>query len=121
LKVYQCFWWKEIQVHNPIFKQGEMMRFPLDMIRIKKAIRRLVDGRKILLSFYLGKTLAELGKQGISLKYDKIHKVLGEGNFMMVVSEGHFGKSYNAFYDLFRVENGKIAEHWDVIEPIPAR
>jgi len=69
----------------------------------------------------LGATLGELAKQGIFLKYDKIHKVLGEGNFVLVVSEGHFGKSFNAFYDLFRVENGKIAEHWDVIEPIPAK
>lgn len=69
----------------------------------------------------LGATLDELAKQGIFLKYDKIHKVLGEGNFVLVVSEGHFGNSYNAFYDLFRVENGKIAEHWDVIEPIPAK
>lgn len=66
----------------------------------------------------LGATLEALGKQGIFLKYDKIHKVLGEGNFVLVVSEGHFGKDYNAFYDLFRVENGKIAEHWDVIEPM---
>lgn len=69
----------------------------------------------------LGATLEALAKQGIFLKYDKIHKVLGEGNFVLVVSEGHFGKDYNAFYDLFRVENGKIAEHWDVIEPIPPR
>lgn len=69
----------------------------------------------------LGATLEALGKQGIFLKYDKIHKVLGEGNFVLVVSEGYFGKDYNAFYDLFRVENGKIAEHWDVIEPIPAK
>lgn len=66
----------------------------------------------------LGSTLGELAKQGIFLKYDKIHSVLGEGNFVLVVSEGHFGESHNAFYDLFRVENGKIAEHWDVIEPI---
>lgn len=66
----------------------------------------------------LGATLEALGKQGIFMKYDKIHRVLGEGNFVLVVSEGHFGKSYNAFYDLFRIENGKIAEHWDVIEPI---
>ena len=66
----------------------------------------------------LGATLAELAKQGIFLKYDKIHRVLGEGNFVLVVSEGHFGKDHNAFYDLFRVENGKIAEHWDVIEKI---
>ena len=64
----------------------------------------------------LGATLESLGKQGIFLKYDKIHRVLGEGNFVLVVSEGHFGKDHNAFYDLFRVENGKIAEHWDVIE-----
>lgn len=69
----------------------------------------------------LGATLAALAKQGIFLKYDKIHRVLGEGNFVLVVSEGHFGKNYNAFYDLFRVENGKIAEHWDVIEPISAK
>jgi predicted SnoaL-like aldol condensation-catalyzing enzyme len=69
----------------------------------------------------LGTTLGELAKQGIFLKYDKVHKVLGEGNFVLVVSEGHFGKDYNAFYDLFRVENGKIAEHWDVIEPIAAK
>lgn len=64
----------------------------------------------------LGATLEALGKQGIVMKYDKIHRVLGEGNFVLVVSEGHFGKDHNAFYDLFRVENGKIAEHWDVIE-----
>jgi len=69
----------------------------------------------------LGATLGELAKQGIFLKYDKIHKVLGEGNFVLAVSEGHFGKAYDAFYDLFRVENGKIAEHWDVIEAIPAK
>lgn len=64
----------------------------------------------------LGATLEALGKQGIFMKYDKIHRVLGEGNFVLVVSEGHFGKDHNSFYDLFRVENGKIAEHWDVIE-----
>jgi predicted SnoaL-like aldol condensation-catalyzing enzyme len=69
----------------------------------------------------LGATLGELAKKGIFLKYDKIHKVLGEGNFVLVVSEGHFGKNHNSFYDLFRVENGKIAEHWDTIEEIPLK
>ncbi|MDO5608031.1 MAG: nuclear transport factor 2 family protein [Capnocytophaga sp.] len=66
----------------------------------------------------LGATLEALAKQGIFMKYDKIHRVLGEGNFVLVVSEGHFGESHNSFYDLFRIENGKIAEHWDTIEPI---
>ena len=65
--------------------------------------------------------IGEFAKQGLFLKIDKIHRVLGEGNFVLVVSEGYFGKDHDAFYDLFRVENGKIAEHWDVIEPIPAK
>lgn len=69
----------------------------------------------------LGKALGEWAKQGITMKYDKIHKVLGEGNFVLVVSEGHLGGKHNSFYDLFRVENGKIAEHWDIIEEIPAK
>lgn len=66
----------------------------------------------------LGKALKAMAAQGIVMKYNKIHKVLGEGNFVLVVSEGYLGKQHTSFYDLFRVENGKIAEHWDVIEPI---
>ena len=69
----------------------------------------------------LGKALGEWAKQGITMKYDTIHKVLGEGNFVLVVSEGHLAGKHTSFYDLFRVENGKIAEHWDVIEPIPSK
>ena len=69
----------------------------------------------------LGKALEEWAKQGITIKYDKIHKVLGEGNFVLVVSEGHLAGQHTSFYDLFRVENGKIAEHWDVIEEIPSK
>ena len=60
-----------------------------------------------------------MAAQGITMKYDRVHKVLGEGNFVLVVSEGAFGGKQTSFYDLFRVENGKIAEHWDTIETIP--
>ena len=45
--------------------------------------------------------------------------MLGEGNFVLVVSEGSYADQPMAFYDLFRVENGKIAEHWDTLETIP--
>jgi predicted SnoaL-like aldol condensation-catalyzing enzyme len=62
-----------------------------------------------------------MAAQGITMKYDQIHRVLGEGNFVLVVSEGNLGGQQISFYDLFRVKNGKIAEHWDTIEPIPAR
>ncbi len=66
----------------------------------------------------LDKALKAMAKQGIIMKYEKIHKVLGESNFVLTVSEGSFGGKHTSFYDLFRVENGKIVEHWDVIETI---
>jgi predicted SnoaL-like aldol condensation-catalyzing enzyme/DNA-directed RNA polymerase subunit RPC12/RpoP len=47
-----------------------------------------------------------------------IHKILGCGNFVLAVSEGAFAGKPTSYYDLFRVENGKIAEHWDVMETI---
>jgi predicted SnoaL-like aldol condensation-catalyzing enzyme len=67
----------------------------------------------------LAAALKALAEQGIAMKYDRIHRVLGEGNFVLVMSEGSFGGKHVAYYDLFRVEAGKIAEHWDTIEGIP--
>lgn len=69
----------------------------------------------------LGRALGEMAKAGITMKYDQIHKVLGEGNFVLVVSEGNFAGKHASFFDLFRVQDGKIAEHWDTIETIPPR
>lgn len=69
----------------------------------------------------LATALESMAKQGITLKYDRIHRVLGEGNFVLVVSEGEFAGQHTAFYDLFRVDNGNIAEHWDTVETIPPR
>jgi len=69
----------------------------------------------------LGAALEEWAKQGIVMTYDRIHRVLGEGNFVLVVSEGSLAGNHSSFYDLFRVADGKIAEHWDTIETIPPR
>lgn len=69
----------------------------------------------------LGAALEAFARQGLTLKYDRIHRVLGEGNFVLVVSEGTFGGRATSFYDLFRVAGGKLAEHWDTIEEIPPR
>lgn len=66
----------------------------------------------------LGAALKAMAEQGIVMKYDKIHMVLGEGNFVLTVSEGSFAGNPTSYYDLFRVENNKIAEHWDVMETI---
>ncbi len=69
----------------------------------------------------LGKALESMAEQGVTMKYNTIHKALGEGNFVLSVSEGTFGGKHVSFYDLFRVQNSKIAEHWDTIESIPPR
>jgi predicted SnoaL-like aldol condensation-catalyzing enzyme len=66
----------------------------------------------------LGAALQAMAEAGVTMKYDRIHKVLGDGSFVLVVSEGTLAGNHSAFYDLFRVQAGKIAEHWDVIESI---
>jgi predicted SnoaL-like aldol condensation-catalyzing enzyme len=61
-----------------------------------------------------------LTSQNNMFKYTKIHKVLGEGNFVLTISEGEWnGDKKHVFYDLFRMKEGKIVEHWDVIQEIP--
>lgn len=59
-------------------------------------------------------------QQGTPARYDKVQRVLGEGSFVLVLSEGVFVGKPAAFFDLYRIENDKIVEHWDVIEAIPA-
>lgn len=66
----------------------------------------------------LGEALKMLANTGMPMEYEKNHIILGEGNFVLAVSEGIFMKENVAFYDIFRIENGKIVEHWDTIEKI---
>jgi len=69
----------------------------------------------------LGQALEAMAKNGITMVYTTNHKILGEGNFVLSISEGSFAGKPTSFYDLFRVENGKIVEHWDVMETIAAK
>lgn len=74
---------------------------------------RLADGIETLRS-----ALAQTTDGRRHIWYQRVHRVLAEGNFVLCVSEGQLGGVHCAFYDLFRVENGKIAEHWDTTETI---
>lgn len=67
------------------------------------------------------KAFEGMAEQGVEASFDKIHMIIGEGDFVLVVSEAAFNGTPNAIYDLFRVKNGKIVEHWDVIETIPPK
>lgn len=66
----------------------------------------------------LGAALEWLAANGIQMIYDRTYQVLAQGNFVLGVSEGTFGGKSTSYYDLWRVEDGKIAEHWDVMETI---
>ncbi|MEM7512426.1 MAG: nuclear transport factor 2 family protein [Bacteroidota bacterium] len=66
----------------------------------------------------LGAAIEAMASQGIFMKYNTVHKVLGEGDFVLTLSEGTLGDAPTSYYDLFRVADGKIVEHWDVIETI---
>jgi len=58
---------------------------------------------------------------GISIKYDRMHRILAEGDFVLTVSEGSVNGAHSSFFDLFRVAHGKLVEHWDTTEAVPPR
>ena len=66
----------------------------------------------------LSDALTALAEQGIEMIYDRTHMVLAKGDFVLAVSEGSYAGAPTSYYDLWRVANGKIAEHWDVMETI---
>jgi len=55
------------------------------------------------------------------IDYHCVHRILAEGSFVLCVSEGTYDGVHSAFYDLFRLANGKIVEHWDTTEKIAPR
>lgn len=64
--------------------------------------------------------LSEQNADGVrNLIYQKQHRLLAEGNFVLSVCEGFRNGLHVSFYDLFRFENGKIVEHWDTTEKVP--
>ena len=53
--------------------------------------------------------------------YDFVFKTIGQGNFVVTYSNVLIDGTAYAQFDLFRLEDGKIAEHWSNKEPVPAR
>jgi len=53
--------------------------------------------------------------------YRKCHRLLAEGNFVLSVCEGIVDNEHSSLFDLYRLRGGKIIEHWDTTEILPAR
>lgn len=56
---------------------------------------------------------------GKTLAYKQVHQIIADGNFVFTRAEGDFGAP-SIYNDLWRIEDGKIVEHWDVVAPVPA-
>lgn len=61
-----------------------------------------------------GAAAAKWAEQGKNLVYKKVHKIIAEGEFVLTQSEGEFGVPV-AYYDLFRVADGKIVDRKSVV------
>jgi predicted SnoaL-like aldol condensation-catalyzing enzyme len=48
-------------------------------------------------------------------------RYVADGNFVLALVEANAEGGPTANYDLFRVQDGKIVEHWDVLSRIPPR
>ncbi len=55
------------------------------------------------------------------IRYVKQHRVLADGSFVLSVCEGTIGDARTSFFDLFRLSDGKIVEHWDTTETVPPK
>ena len=50
----------------------------------------------------------------------QVHRLIGEGNFVVVQAEGELNRKPAVFYDILRLSGGKIVEQWRVHQAIPA-
>lgn len=55
------------------------------------------------------------------IHYQHVHRILAEGSFVLSVCEGALAGVHSAFYDLFRLADAKVVEHWDTIEAVAPR
>jgi len=51
----------------------------------------------------------------------EIKRIFADGDFVIVHTHGirEPGQRGSAIVDIFRLEGGKIVEHWDVMQPVP--
>jgi predicted SnoaL-like aldol condensation-catalyzing enzyme len=76
----------------------------------------MTDGREAVKTFLQG-----LGIDSWPTRQVKFERVIAEGDLVMLQTAQPASDTSpgTVIVDIFRVENGKIAEHWDVIQQIP--
>ena len=58
----------------------------------------------------------EFNKRGLSISYDKIKLIIGEGEYVLSICEGTFLNKNVYFYDFFKLKDSLIINHWDAMD-----
>jgi predicted SnoaL-like aldol condensation-catalyzing enzyme len=69
------------------------------------------------------KAFLEFLREKFPQSHSEIKRVLADGDYVIlhVHAVRTPGERGSAIVDLFKLENGKIVEHWDVVQPIPEK
>lgn len=67
----------------------------------------------------LGAFMEQMAAAGTPMIYKYVFKILGQGNFVVSYCLAQIGDEDVAVFDIFRLEDGLIVEHWDNMEPLP--
>lgn len=68
----------------------------------------------------LRQAITELFKENTTKEIIEIHHLGADGDFVYIHSKfKHIGKTFSIM-DIFKLENGKIVEHWDVSQEVQA-
>ncbi len=59
-----------------------------------------------------------LRQQPDRLSVEKMHRIIGEGDFIIVQSSVYWEQKPAMFYDVFRLNDGKVVEQWGVGQPV---
>ena len=69
------------------------------------------------------KTFLQFLKEKFPGSRSEIKRVFADGDYVIlhVHAIREPGTRGNAIIDIFKLENGKVVEHWDVVQPIPEK
>ena len=118
-----------LEANKKLVAQGVVLAFYQKMIGDKDpdAARQFMGEHYVQHSAYARDGFEGVAEFARSFKRDfpnhryEVKKVIAEGDFVVLHLHGINGMSPHGeqVVDMFRVKDGKVCEHWDVIQPIP--